>query len=182
MFGSLQEYHIISIKNNDKYKYIKYFVETGTYLAESSLLAAKYFDNVISIEISPQLYNQNISLNYDTNKITFLLGDSLELLKSLDISSNEGIVYFLDAHQSGSNSSNNGKQLVPLIQELETIFLKPVNSCVFILNDVRFWKNEKLQASDWQHISKNIIIKLFIKHKITILDCYENDDKFWIFT
>ena len=51
MGGSLKETEIINcVKQIDpKYKNIKNFVETGTYKADSTIIASKHFENVYTI-------------------------------------------------------------------------------------------------------------------------------------
>ena len=57
MGGSLKQEEIQEIKDHGyPYTEIKNFVETGTYKADSTIIAAKNFDNVYTIEIFEPLY------------------------------------------------------------------------------------------------------------------------------
>lgn len=68
-----------------EYKHIKNFVETGTYKADTILMVSKHFLSVYTTEIVPALYNQSKerARQEGVEHITFLLGDSVELLKEL---------------------------------------------------------------------------------------------------
>ena len=61
MGGSLKESEITNIKQVGlSYKNIKNFVETGTYKADSTILAAKHFDHVYTIEIFEKSESLNV--------------------------------------------------------------------------------------------------------------------------
>ena len=145
-----------SIYNN------KIFVETGTYIGNTSILASKYFDQVYTMEITPHLYNvanQQFTQQHITN-IKSYLGDSLEILpKILQETSPEGCVFFLDAHQSGPETQNNDKQAVPLYEELDKILSSNIGPSVFIIDDVRLWTTEKDEL--WRHINTDEILFKF---------------------
>ena len=64
--------------------------------------------------------------------VEFLLGDSIELLKEITPKVLEGAVFFLDVHQSGGDISNNGKNHVPLLQELDVILSHKVKPSIYI--------------------------------------------------
>jgi hypothetical protein len=184
MGGSLEYKEISDFVGMDIYKNIKNFVETGTYKAETTLMAAKKFDNVYTTEIVPDLHNESKSKAISSNvkNITFLLGDSVELLKNIVPKVLEGAVFFLDAHQSGCDTSNNGKNHVPLFQELDVILGtyngKKVGPSIYIIDDLRlfskFW--------DWEGISTQTIIKKFKEHGHSV-DCFfSQQDRFYVLT
>ena len=191
MGGSLLYSELYEIINNgpniDTYRNIKNFIETGTYKGDTCIEMSKYFENVYTMEILKNLVDEstNRAKEAGIKNITFLHGDTLDLLDEvMRYVADDGGVFFLDAHQSGMDTSNNGKQHVPLIEELNIIlsFNKKLKPSVFILDDVRFWKNNKQEAWDWAHISYEIIIDLFKKYDIGIDSYFEENDRFWIFT
>jgi hypothetical protein len=182
MGGSLteDEFKTINIKNNK----IKNFVETGTYHADTTLMAAKHYDHVYTTEIVDKLFTDSKKRAEDEHvtNIDFLFGDSVELLDIIMPKIKDGAVFFLDAHQSGSDTSYNKKQLVPLLEELKKIFSYELGPSVFILDDLRFWKDQSITAHDWAHISTPNVIRLFVENGKEVDDFYEFNDRFWVFT
>ena len=86
-------------------------------------------------------------------------------------------MWFLDAHQSGGDTVNNGKN-VPLLEELQ-IILSGMNRDVrnlFVIDDLRLFDN----APDWKHVSCSNILLLFKKHGVTVRKYYPMNDRFVI--
>lgn len=164
---------------------ISIFVETGTYLGNSTKEASFVFDKIITIEINEQLYNKAIDFCDDVIKeknIIFYLGDTLNLLPNIVNTikeSCESCMWFLDAHQSGIDTSNNGIH-VPLLLELDIILsklYKKVNH-IFVIDDVRLFSN----AWDWSDISFQSIHSIFKKYDIPIKKQYIKNDRFILIT
>ena len=182
MGGSLKQKELQDIKlRGDPYDKIKNFVETGTYKADSTLIAAKEYENVYTIEIFEPLFleSKQRAENEGITNITFLLGDSLVQLNNIIPHVSEGAVFFIDAHISGGDSGWNGKIRVPLIEELEIILSKELGPSVFIFDDLRLWKDK---VWDWSHITNEFIVEKF-KNKGIKLSCFfEQDDRFYVFS
>lgn len=170
---------VSEIKQILKNKHIDYFVETGTYLGDSTLEASKVFKHVHTIEIMPLLYEQaKNKLNQRAN-ITFHLGDTITILPGIADGIKDGCVWFIDAHQSGPETGNNGV-CVPLLAELNIILggIGKLNkSHIFIIDDVRlfsaFW--------DWADVSLQSIEKCFQGKNIIIKDKAVVNDRFIIY-
>ena len=145
----------------------KFFIETGTYVGNTSILASKYFERVYTMEIAPYLHyvaNQQFT-QHNINNVKSYLGDSLEILpKILNELQPEGCVFFLDAHQSGPETQNNNKQAVPLYEELDIILRSNIGPSVFVIDDVRLWTTE--QDELWKHINTKAILSKFSKRGI----------------
>ena len=183
MGGSLTEQEIYDIKaRGSPYSEIENFVETGTYKAETTLMAAKHFKNVYTMEIYEPLYKESMERANDekVNNINFYLGDSLDCLPEIALKVRVGAIYFIDAHISGGDSSWNGKNRVPLIEELDIIISEPIGPSVFILDDLRLWKT--IKAWDWEHITNESIIKKLKDKGIKIASYFEQNDRFFVFT
>jgi hypothetical protein len=132
-----------------------WFVETGTYMADTILAVCDLFAQAFSIEIDSQLF-QKIQTTFSQNdKTTIIQGDSVIKLVDIMDKSTENVpfVFFLDAHQSGNDTSNNG-DWVPLLKELDIILTccKPT-SVLLVINDVRLFD----QFWDWKGITTTII-------------------------
>lgn len=180
MGGSLIYSEISTIMSCDRYKDIKYFIETGTYKGDTTLMAAEHFLEVYTTEIVPLLYEGSKlrAIDKGINNINFLLGDSVELLKKIMPRLDGGAVFFLDAHQSGCDTSNNGKNHVPLFQELEVILDRNIGPSIYIIDDLRlfdkFW--------DWKGISEKSILDIFSKNGHIVDISFEKNDRYYVLT
>lgn len=155
-----------------------YFVETGTYMGHSTLEASRVFSQVYTIELNEQLIDIAKQRCKDVNNIIFLRGDSLQLLPTTFVP-NASYCWFLDAHQSGSDTCNNGIG-VPLLQEIELILKfiynhkpKQSQSHLFIIDDVRLFSQ-----NDWLGVSIPTMRKLFEQYNISIIDEYIYNDRY----
>lgn len=177
MGGPLLEEEIIEVK---KHGNIDNFVETGTYKGDTSIMASKYFKRVYTIEIYHNLYMHSMSkaLNMGIYNINFYNGDSINILKNIVPTIMGGAVYFIDAHISGSDSSWNGKDRVPIYKELESIFTHKLKPSVFIVDDLRLWKNK---VWDWAHITNEKLLDFIRQKGYKITKSYEKNDRFFIF-
>lgn len=184
MGGSLIEQELEDIKKRGApYSEIENFVETGTYKGDSTIIAAKHFKNVYTIEIFEPLYTETKERceKEGINNIEFNLGDSLECLPNICKKTREnGAIYFIDAHISGGDSGWNGTNRVPLFEEIDIVISEPIGPSVFILDDLRLWKT--IKAWDWSHITNENIIEKFKSKGISLLSYFEKDDRFYIFT
>ena len=162
------------------YESITNFVETGTYHADTTLLVAQHYDRVYTTEIVAELYtlSKERAIEEDVHNINFYLGDSVELLKEIVPLVTEGCIFFLDAHQSGYDTSNNGKQHVPLLQELDVILAHTLKPSVFIIDDLRLFD----KYWDWAGITPDTIVGKFKEFNYEILTHFESNDRYYILT
>ena len=182
MGGSLNQEEINDLKNEvSPYSTITNFVETGTYKAETTILASKNFEKVFTIEIHEPLYTFSKKKCQDEgiNNISFYLGDSLSELINIVPQVINGAVFFIDAHASGIDTSWNNYISVPLLEELDIILNYKIGPSVFIFDDVRLWKN---MIFDWTHITNDIILNSFKKNNYQVYNSYEKNDRFFVFT
>jgi hypothetical protein len=181
MGGSLTEQELVIALQRSRIAYPNYFVETGTYKADTTLMAAKLFRHVYTFEIMEPLYTMSVNRarQDNVNNISFHLGDSVKLLHTVVPKVKDGAVYFIDAHASGPDSGFNGTP-VPLLDELRVILSYKVRPSLFIFDDLRFWKGKAQQAWDWVAVSDNTVLECFIKEGYTINDCWEENDRFWV--
>jgi hypothetical protein len=154
------------------------FIETGTYKGQSTRIAATKFANVYTFELSLELHEEAVATAKESNLDTsgYLFGDSAELLYQVLTDHPNPTFFFLDAHISGTDSTYNGVEPVPVLTELQII-----NVCypkgmkgVICVDDYRlfsaFW--------DWAHVSLNSIKETLSNHTIT-KEVVEND-RYWL--
>ena len=93
-------------------------VETGTFLGASAALAAEMFKRVVTIEKDPGLYAAAREGNRDLQNVEWVLGDSRDVLRQLDLST--PTVFWLDGHWSGGDTAGEDDEC-PLLDELALI-------------------------------------------------------------
>ena len=182
MGGSLDEKELTFLFDNiPELKQLDIFIECGTYMGVSSRLVSRYFKDVYTFEINNKLFIDSIikSLEEKLLNVHHYLGNSYDLIKLVILSDNRNSVFFLDAHQSGADSSNNGKELVPLLQELQIInTFYPKNTLgLIIVDDYRLWNTQPI-PHDWAHITNEIILKSLNNHNIK--QVFEMNDRMYI--
>lgn len=151
MGGSLNENCIAFIfskleLNRDLYNI---FVETGTYMGNTIINMSNHFNRCYTIELSEHYYNLSKKRASRINNITFLCGDSTELLKQIHKEETNPIIYYLDAHYSSENTARSKKD-VPLLEELDTIIDRDQKDIV-IIDDYRLFGTNNNE--DWSNIT-----------------------------
>ena len=122
-----------------KEKYgISIFIETGTFKGETALWASKYFQEVVTIELSKELfYSTNQELK-NINNIVFYHGDSRTILKEQVVAKfTKSAIFWLDAHFCSLNTAGGGIPC-PLLDELDIIHSYKGDKYIFI-DDARLF-------------------------------------------
>ena len=134
--------------------FYKNFVETGTYLGDTIFAMEKHFDRLYTIEVKPEIYESTRN-KYRGDKIIFLLGDSITMLK-VAIEKLEGpTIFFLDGHFS-SGFTGKGQKDCPLLEELKDIFEGFGEEALIIIDDYRlFGKGPNVGGctEDWEDVT-----------------------------
>ena len=119
------------------------FIETGTYLGDSAITAAKVFKQVHTIELSNDLYLRATERLNVINNVCCYLGDSAEVMKDLLPKLSGRALFWLDGHYSGGITSR-GANNTPILKELEAIRLLPSKEAVILIDDLRLFQSPKL--------------------------------------
>lgn len=118
---------------------VKNFVETGTFLGETTEWASKYFEQVYSFEAAENIFNRTKQRLDSIKNIKFILGESDKELNKINVSGSA--IFWLDAHYSEGETFNGE---VPLLKELEIINNWDIEGYIFI-DDARLilgkWQN-----------------------------------------
>jgi FkbM family methyltransferase len=175
----------------------KTIIETGTYMGEGirNYLHANYFSKIYSIELSNKYYLLNKEQFKNHNNVYILEGDSSKVISNLitcSILDNEPILFYLDAHFSGGDTSgeflSNG---CPILSELEAIASRNVVGDIIIVDDMRLmgkatWGGTENCTEypktfyDFTHVSDENIFKALSKRKISLINMIENTDRLLI--
>lgn len=114
------------------------FIETGTYLGDTTEIAAQHFPNVQTIELSKELFEKAKKRFNKKKNIILHQGDSAEILPSIIKKIKNKTVFFLDAHFS-MGSTAKGQTNTPIITELEKIKHSTHKNAIIIIDDIRMF-------------------------------------------
>jgi len=165
-------------KLEDDYKNYSTFVETGTYYGQTISSMIPYFQELHTIEIGRDLYNQTKN-KYNHPKVYFYLGDSSVVLTDVLKKVSQDTIFFLDAHWSSGDTSKGDKD-VPLLEELQEINTNFKNKGILIIGDYNLFgkgPNKLLDqycAEDFTDISLDKILSIFNRriNKYYFIDSY----------
>jgi len=114
-------WHVISLRNRF---YLRNFVETGTGYGDTAYIASTKFKKVYTIDINPDVYeNQRPWLKAATNVFRFL-GDSVVQLPSILSTLDAPTFFYLDGHWTGQQKPQPDCEC-PLLEELALICSRP---------------------------------------------------------
>ena len=160
--GQLNE--AIEVKNVLDFYDIKNFVETGTGIAEV-VRAVHDVDsslNIHTIEVVPEIYDQNkIKFSYLTS-VNWHLGQSAEVLGEVVPTLEGNTLFWMDAHFPGADfglsSYGDEKDMdkrLPLKKELETIVAgRDVSNDVIVIDDLRIYEDGPFETGNWDERTK----------------------------
>jgi hypothetical protein len=125
------------------------FFETGTYDGNTTLNAAKFFNQVITVEIYKPIFDQLRSKFRSHRNIRSYLGNSSKLIATLGDQLHGTTLFWLDAHYSGegtgmSDSANSGsaEAITAIREELAAIHDVGIRDCVILIDDIRGFGTE----------------------------------------
>ncbi|HEV2765011.1 MAG TPA: hypothetical protein VGV38_18655 [Pyrinomonadaceae bacterium] len=114
------------------------FVETGTYLGEMVEAVKSRFDEVYSIELSPELCERAREKFAADAHVHIVEGDSGEVMPSILEKIEGPALFWLDGHFSGGITAQ-GPLDYPVLKELEHIRRHAVKNHVILVDDARLF-------------------------------------------
>ena len=114
------------------------FLVTGTYLGDTTEIAAKHFPFIHTIELGNQLFEKAKKRFSKKKNIHLHLGDSAELLPGILKQIKDKSVIFLDAHFSMGTTAK-GKDNTPILTELNHIKKNAHTNSIIIIDDIRMF-------------------------------------------
>lgn len=98
------------------------FVETGTFRGDTLEALKSEFQDLLSIELSPDLYSQALARFRDEQNIRLIQGNSAEALRGvLDSVRGRSTLFWLDAHWCVATGTAGETSQCPLLEELKAI-------------------------------------------------------------
>ncbi len=131
--------HIVkqrAIKSHARKYGLKLFVETGTYVGEMVEAVKEIFEEVYSIELSVELFNQAKSKFSSDGHVHILQGDSGVVLKELIPQIQQPALFWLDGHYSAGITARGDKD-TPICEELRHILDARDLGHVILIDDAR---------------------------------------------
>ena len=137
------------------------FVETGTYKGRTILGMEKHFEELHTIELKLEFYEDAKKLS---DKINFHHGDSSKKLNELCPKLDKDTIFFLDGHWSAGNTAKGDKDC-PIYEELECIMKKFKHTCCIIIDDVRLFGRSpydynNFDITDWKDITREKVLHI----------------------
>lgn len=119
---------------------IRSFVETGTYLGDTTSNASAIFDEIHTIELSKELYLKALQRFKDYKNVVVHHGDSGAILKDVLPNIEGRILFYLDGHYSGHVTAK-GVSYTPVLEELEAIENTNKSDSVILIDDIRVFQD-----------------------------------------
>jgi len=118
-------------------------VETGTYLGDTVKVARRYFDRVLSVELSEDLYLTNIERFEKSRNVYLWQGNSgVRIQEMISLIIGSRALFWLDAHYSGAGTAKDEEDC-PLISELEAIGKHPRRDHCILIDDARCFGHDE---------------------------------------
>ena len=158
----------------------KVFAETGTFHGERAALACAVFERVLTCELSPALHAE-AAATYDYLPITFVLGDSRDVIRRWAVELTEPVCWYLDAHwftlnpnrtRAGAERDRNGgiagqAEGLPLWDELDALATRPYPD-IIVVDDARDFGTDK-PTPEWRDVSLEAIAARFPDHREAVI-------------
>ncbi len=116
---------------------VRILVETGTYRGEMVYAQRNYFEKLISIELSEELYDIARKRLKNIKNIRLIKGDSSKILVDLINEIDQPAIFWLDGHYSGFETAK-GDLDTPVSRELEIILGSSLNH-ILLIDDARMF-------------------------------------------
>lgn len=150
------------------------FLETGTYKGETTLAAARHFPRVITVELSPEMYEFAAGRLDALHNVERILGSSPDTLRRLSpMLGTQSVVYWLDAHWCGEATAGAAAEC-PLLDELDAIGTLNDRS-VILIDDARLFlapPPAPHQVSQWPQLSDitRALDRLSAVHRLWVIN------------
>lgn len=115
------------------------FVETGTYLGETTAAMSKVYKNVYTVELHDAMYNAAITRFAGTPSVRCFHGNSTDRLPEILTLLDGPALFWLDAHYSGPATCRSPEYETPIEHELSIIFRHDIKNHLILIDDARYF-------------------------------------------
>lgn len=124
------------------------FMESGTYLGETTAKAALCFDHVHTIELHPPFYHDAVKLFKNSSSVTVHFGDSAKIFTDLlpELAQDgRKILFWLDGHfmscmdDEESEKTLENNEYTPILREMESIKKSKLKDSIILIDDARLF-------------------------------------------
>jgi hypothetical protein len=132
----------VTLRSLGKRTGARLLVEAGTFRGVTSARCARAFEQVVTIELDPELAREAEKFLIRYPNVKVLQGDAVTLLPSVFSGYNfRDAVVFLDGHFSGGGTAR-GNVVEPAILELEILAKHSHQICGIVIDDFRLFGSE----------------------------------------
>lgn len=124
---------------------LDHFIETGTFMGDTSSTASGIFDTVHTIELSQELYQKALKRFEGCSNVRVYHGDSAQIFPLIFRGLSGKNLFWLDGHFSEGGTAR-GEENTPILRELKTIRDAGINNSVILVDDLRMFDKP------WEHI------------------------------
>lgn len=114
---------------------IEVFVESGTYMGNTTRVASQIFREAHSVELFPEFYSRAVERFKNDSNITLYLGNSGAILPEIISHCRGRILFYLDGHFDGG-SSGKGVTNTPILEELAAIKMGQKGDSLILIDDI----------------------------------------------
>lgn len=149
------------------------FVETGTFKGDTLEIAARYFTELHSVEMSEELHRAATKRFRGRPGMHLALGDSPDFLRQhREDFASRAVLYWLDAHWCCADDTAGSDSQSPLLEELQAIGSLH-SSSVLLIDDARLYLSpppEPHRLADWPdfHELVQALLKLSQDHRLMV--------------
>ena len=119
-------------------RHFRTFVETGTFTGEMVEAMRTHFDRIISIEMSPGIYQAACRRFAGDARISLLAGDSATVLPQVLAQLDHPALFWLDGHFMGGSTAR-GQEDSPVRAELAALIHHAVRKHLVLIDDARLF-------------------------------------------
>jgi hypothetical protein len=120
---------------------VRVFVETGTYLGETTLALREVVERCVTIELDAALHARAQARFAGAPNVELLHGDSGTLIRDVLDRLDQPALFWLDAHYSGAGTAR-GVEDSPILGELDSILSHRIRNHIVIIDDAREFTGE----------------------------------------